>query len=438
MKNYRFFAWNFSYFSAKARAYLRYKASHGAFEFEEILASADIMGNYLMPATGTDIVPQIEGPDGEWLQDTSAIIDALEDRHPEMPVVPLGPRQRLASYLIELLADEWMLPWAFWERWHYSMPGVQPNQEAYNAQLWGAFLAPGGTGLQRQEAARSLFRDWMSINAPEKAVLGPYAGLPDLGVTKATEEAWTASMRNILGVLDDHFKHHDYVLGGRPSLGDFALMGPLYGHLYKDPVPGLMMRTEFPFVCEWIDRCNGSLEGGSRGYQQTAYRVTDGKLDPFTDATDEGKWLADDAIPETIIPLLAVFFDEMWPVLKSSIDTLRNYLESDLHISSEPLPGRSFLSPPDFKKLQSNGGPLTHEFEIRGVREYRMVSPYQVWMLGRLSDAMSHAFDNKEMRSTLEKLVKTFRDGEELLNLPEMLAGSRLRREFDLLYVIDG
>ena len=98
--DYRLFAWDFSYFSAKARAYFRYKAFNGAFTFEEVLATQDLIQGYIIPATGSNVVPQVQAADGSWLQDTSEIIDVLEARHPEGPVVPTGPRQRLTVYLI--------------------------------------------------------------------------------------------------------------------------------------------------------------------------------------------------------------------------------------------------------------------------------------------------------------------------------------------------
>ena len=262
--DYRLFAWDFSYFSAKARAYCRFKEFHGAFTFEEVLAPQEIIQGYLIPATGSNVVPQVEAADGSWLQDTSEIIDVLESRHPMAPVIPATPCQRLTSYLIELLADEWMLPWAFWERWHYSLNDVEPNHEPFNAQQWGRIFAPGQTGLERREAARFVFREMMKIDDPDNALFGPYAGLTQLGVTEKTEQAWTDSMHNMLSILETHFNVHDYILGGSPTLADFALLGPLYPHQYKDPVSGMMMRTQYPLVCEWIDRALGVLSAGAK------------------------------------------------------------------------------------------------------------------------------------------------------------------------------
>jgi glutathione S-transferase len=432
--HYRLFAWSLSYFSAKIRAYMRYKAFHGALKYEEILATQDLMGAYIVPATGASVVPQVQTPDDRWIQDSSEIIDYLESNHPEAPVIPEGPRQRLASYLIELLADEWMLPWGFWERWHYSLAHVSPNHEPFNAQQWGPLFAPDGSGIERREAARYVFKEIMRMDNPAEAVFGPYSGLRQLGVTEKTEDAWTDSMRNMLGRLERHFDTHDYVLGGRPTLGDFALMGPLYAHLYRDPVPGFMMRTEFPLVCEWIERANGSDEASARSYRQTAYKFENGELVGRPAARNDGELLADDQIPESLLPFLSVFFDEMWPALKTSIKTLTAYLADEGTDKTAPLPGKSFYSPPEFSDLQSKGGALSYAFEIGGVSEEKMVSPYQIWMLQRMESAMSGAVNDGKQRADLADFLSGFEDGGALLDLGQRLAGCRVRKQFEQIF----
>ncbi len=433
--DYRLFAWDFSYFSAKVRAYCRYKAFHDAFTFEEVLATQEIIQGYIRPATGSNVVPQVQSADGDWLQDSSEIIDALEDRHPAAPVIPDTPRQRLVAYLVELLADEWMLPWGFWERWHYSRPGAQPSHEAFNAQQWGRIFAPGQNGLARREAARFVFREIMKIDDPDSAESGPFAGLPQLGVTAETEAAWTNSMHRMLTILENHFDRHDYVLGGRPTLADFALMGPLYAHLYKDPVPGFMMRAQYPLICEWIERSNGTTEAGLRSYRETSYRLNDGELEAFCGSTDHGEVLPEDRIPSTLLPLISVFFEEMWPFLKGSIKVLSAYIASGRHPAGTPLPSKSFYSPVEFRELQSQGGALSHEFELGGLRAIRMVSPYQVWMLGRLSDAMSAHFENDAHHAQLTAMLTDFKAGPELLSLPTLIRDCRLHKRFEQLYI---
>jgi glutathione S-transferase len=432
--HYRLFAWSLSYFSAKIRAYLRYKEFHGVLKYEEILATRDLMENYIVPATGAGVVPQVQAPNDDWIQDSSEIIDVLEANHPQAPIIPTGPRQRLVSYLIELLADEWMLPWGFWERWHYSLKDVTPNHEAFNAQQWGILWAPDGTGLERREAARFVFKEIMSIDNPDEAMFGPYSGLVQLGVTEKTQDAWTSSMRNMLGLLETHFDTHDYVLGGSPTLGDFALIGPLYAHLFRDPVPGFMMRTEFPLVCEWIERTNGSDEASARSYKQTYYKLEDGKLVGQPAAGNNGELLADDQIPESLLPFLSVFFDEMWPALKMNTKTVTDYLESATVDKAAPLPGKSFYAPPEFSEQQSKGGSLNYEFEIGGVRESKMASPYQVWMVQRLNSAMASAVCDEQQKAVLVDFLAGFKDGTDLLDLDQYLKGCRVRKQFEQIY----
>ena len=34
-----------------------------------------------------------------------------------------------------------------------------------------------------------------------------------------------------------------------------GMMGPFYAHLYRDPVPGKILKMRAPRVVEWIERC---------------------------------------------------------------------------------------------------------------------------------------------------------------------------------------
>ena len=79
-----------------------------------------------------------------------------------------------------------------------------------------------------------------------------------LGVTDQTVAAWEAATKRILGLLEDHLDIHgsspqrmQYLLGPKPSVADFGLIGPLWAHLLCDPVPAHMMKSQFPLVAEW-------------------------------------------------------------------------------------------------------------------------------------------------------------------------------------------
>merc|ERR1712232_39102 len=90
---------------------------------------------------------------------------------------------------------------------------------------------------------------------------------------------------------------------------------------------------------------------------------------------------------------------------------------------------------------QHGTGALTHDFELpfdaQGraggtSRGRRLVVPYQVWMLQRLA-AVLYESNDAVIKAFLEKL----RCGPELLELPSMLVGCRVRREGGLLYAAD-
>ena len=225
-------------------------------------------------------------------------------------------------------------------------------------------------------------------------------------MTWETVAAWEASAKNVLRILEAHLADHDFILGGRPSVADYGLLGPLYAHLWQDPVPGAMIKRDYPRVEQWARRCHGGEPGTTNG----------------------GEWLADDAVPDTVIPLLQVFFTEMWPVLRSTCAVLRRYRET-IHPSADiPVPSKSFSpSHPD----QTGTGPLVHGFSLPfgadgrrgGVSTgRRMVVPYQVWMLQRLEPTVHHG------GPSVAALLARFEGAATLSALGKDLAGCRLRK----------
>ena len=153
---YRLFSWEHSYFSGKTRAYLRYKHRNGALGegFEDILATPELIQGLLLPRSGSGAVPQLEAPDGTWIQDSSDILDFCEAAHSSTPIVPNTPVQRVVAHLIELLADEWMVVPGFWERWFFSEDGRALSHRGFNEQQGGARRAAGAPGPARSDSGR--------------------------------------------------------------------------------------------------------------------------------------------------------------------------------------------------------------------------------------------------------------------------------------------
>jgi glutathione S-transferase len=99
---YKYYAAEISYFSGKVRPALRFKG----IPFEEIAPTPEIFRQVILPRTGLAFIPVLETPGGEILQDTSFMLDELERLHPDPPLYPTTPVQRVVAYLLELYADE--------------------------------------------------------------------------------------------------------------------------------------------------------------------------------------------------------------------------------------------------------------------------------------------------------------------------------------------
>ena len=132
---------------------------------------------------------------------------------------------------------------------------------------------------------------------------------------------------------------------------------------------------------------------------------------------------------QTLTPILAAFFSEMWPVLRSSMTVLADYLRTVRPASGAPLPTKSFGSAAAFSDLQTRHGPLTHEFEIGGVRSRRMVSPYHVWMLQRLESVIADMAARPADLKAVAALLGQFPGGDEVLSLSRLLSDCRVGRE---------
>jgi glutathione S-transferase len=309
-----------SLYTSKARAYLIYKQV----PYEEVFSSMKVYKNIIIPNTGLRFIPVVKTQQDEYLQDTSHIIDTLEQRHPQRPVIPSGAKQKLLSYLFELWADEWLLIPAMHYRWN-------KDNFPFIYQEFGKVVAPRMPGFIRGLIGKKLAAKFKGF-------------VPLLGITEKSIpaiEAWYEG--HVLLHLNKHFANHDYLLGSSPTLGDFALMGPLYAHLYRDPAPGALMHKVAPNVVKWIERMNMPL-------------------------THVGELLPDDQIPETLLPLLQLMFKEHWPVLVNTVKAIERWAEANSDESEVP---------------RTIGD---HSFTIADVSEERAILTFNQWKMQRVLD----------------------------------------------------
>ena len=308
-----------SLYTGKVRAYLRYKR----IPFRETLATTEVYRQVILPRTGVRFIPILITDDDVAIQDSTEIIDALEQRHPEPAVYPTTPAQRLVALLLEVYGDEWLVVPAMHYRWSY------PENRRFAVQEFGRTASP-------------------QSSVPEQVALGeklsgPFAGaLPFLGITDETAPAIEQSYLAFLADFDRHLAQHDFLLGSRPSIGDFGLVGPLYAHLYRDPYSGDLMREHAPRVHSWVTRM----------------------IEP---APDAGRFVEDDVVPDTLLPILVRMFREQVPVILDTMRQLEAWIEAH----------------PDERIPRSIG---EAPFQVEGTPGRCSASPYRQWMWQRALD----------------------------------------------------
>lgn len=294
-----------SYFSGKARPALSQKSLH----FREVIPDYAL----IRETTGATFIPVLVTPEGEVWQDTSDILDRLEARHPEPPLYPATPVQRVVAYLIELYGDEMGLLPAMHYRWSF-------EESVRKARVDFSF-STGSLELGNR------FADRMSRS------------LPMLGVTQDTIPAIEAHLAELLAALCAHFEEHRFLLGDSMSLADLGLMGPMYGHLFRDAAPSkLLYETAFR-VCCWIERMNRP-------------------------PLDQGGWLACDALAPTLRAVLGVMADGV-PQFIDGVAAVERWADSQQGDATIP----RVVAP--------------CETRYRGVALRVGARPYSLWMLQR-------------------------------------------------------
>ena len=100
---YTLYGWHLSYFTGKVLCYLNYK------QIPFVLREVDMTTLMwrIKRKVGAVVMPVMVTPEQQWIDDSSRIIDYLEQRFPDASVVPTTPVQRFASYLMEAWGDEW-------------------------------------------------------------------------------------------------------------------------------------------------------------------------------------------------------------------------------------------------------------------------------------------------------------------------------------------
>lgn len=318
---YTMFGAEASYYTGKARAYLRYKD----IPYDEYSGGTPQV-QAMIKRTGVMVMPTIHTPDDIIMQDTTEIIDFLEERFAEPSVYPETPRQRLAALLFELFGDEWMIIPGLYYRW------IPEENLDFVFDDFGSNSAPFAGPKVRYNAGKMFGSAIQAL-------------LPSFGVVPEAYEGIERMYEDFLNQFSAHLEKHPFLFGTRPSIGDYGLMAPLYAHLSRDPFPAHHMRLKAPGVLRWVERMNFP------------------KPRP-----KQGDFLSDDEVPETLYPILQTIFEEQFPVLQKTVEDVARVCDDK--------PDKVL---PRFTSTQI-------EYTIGGKQGSMRIHPYTQWMLQRPID----------------------------------------------------
>ena len=233
---YRLFGLELSPYSVKVRSYLRYKRIPHEWVVRHLGNMAEFQKHAKLP-----LIPLLLAPDGSAMQDSTPILEALEERFPEPSIHPTDPAAAFLSALVEEYADEWVNKPMFHYRWWY-----EPDQESAAERIarW-SLGGPAGDATAASDEAVSK----MSASLKERMV----PRLSFVGSNATTRPIIEASFERLVALLEAHLAHRPFLFGGRPAFADFGLWGQLY-NLWTDPTPGTLLRARGPRVVAWIER----------------------------------------------------------------------------------------------------------------------------------------------------------------------------------------
>ncbi len=220
-----------SLYTGKLRSYLHFKK----IPFEETLSTQSCFRELIIPRTGVQYIPVLVTPDNNVWQDTTVIIDKLESRFTENPIITPDPVANFLAELLHFYADEWLVIPAMHYRWSYE----ENRRFAYGE--FGYTAAPEASPAEQLKTGQQLATRFAGA-------------LPVLGVSEDTIGAIEQSYSGLLSDLNTLFSDVDFLLGNRPTIADFGFYGPLYAHLGRDPYSKRLMDEQAPNVSAWLQR----------------------------------------------------------------------------------------------------------------------------------------------------------------------------------------
>ena len=244
-KQYKIFGAELSPYSVKVRSYFRYKGiSH-----KWLIRGPSNQKEYIKYAK-IPIIPLVVSPSKEGFQDSTPIIDMMENLYPEPSVHPEDETLKFLSILLEEYADEWGNKHMFHYRWKAEIDQDSAIRRIANMNL--------PLFIKIIPIVKQLFRSKVSKSIKQRMSNRLWV----IGSNENTQRTIESSFHNLLALLQEHLKDRTYIFGERPSYADFALWGQIY-NAWQDPTPNKFILDKYSGLLDWIKRMHNPDNNGA-------------------------------------------------------------------------------------------------------------------------------------------------------------------------------
>jgi glutathione S-transferase len=336
-----------SLYSGRARSYL----IKNRIPFEERSTGHESFKAEVLPKSILPTIPTLVTPEGDVVRDGAAIIEHFEAARGR-PCQPPGARQQVISALFDVIGTDGLLRPAMHYRWNF------PDDNL-------AFVRYHFLHSQRDVPEREEKTEAMMNRMRDAAMI--------FGVTEQRQPVVEALYLEYLDALNTHFERYPYLLGWRPCIGDFGLLAPMYAHLGRDPYPARLMQQRAPAVYRWVERMN---------------REDQDVPECFNAGND---FLANDEVPETLIPVLKILAEDFVPETLAAAELINSWLDEHQPESGAVAVGR----------LAEALG--TADFTVRGETITALAQPHRFYLLQRVQE--TYASLSIQKRSDIEALL---------------------------------
>jgi glutathione S-transferase len=282
--HYRIWQGQCSPYSYKVMTYMNYKS----IPYKRVNANMAEL-EWGKQVAGQSIVPILLTPDEQVMQDSTPIIEYFEKEFPEKTTVPENNKLAFIMWLIEDFSDEYMPRMQMHTRW-----GNEQNRHTISHKISRNILY-GIPGMQVKDLAPVILNRQSTFNI--------HLGL-ESDEAKANMDQ---QVLDLLAILEQHFEQHQFLLGFKPSVADFALFGPLKIHLYDDPQSNQILETQAPKTVKWLHTI---MElGDTRG---------------CVGQTEFGDWIdLNNGCPESLTALLCFIAKTYIPLSNATVEAVK-------------------------------------------------------------------------------------------------------------------